>query len=35
MYVDMSGPYPNIEEEDSVADQHKTSFSLDQHTVIK
>eukprot|EP00088_Acartia_fossae_P005269 TRINITY_DN12311_c0_g1_i1.p1 TRINITY_DN12311_c0_g1~~TRINITY_DN12311_c0_g1_i1.p1 ORF type:complete len:476 (+),score=113.26 TRINITY_DN12311_c0_g1_i1:171-1430(+) len=35
MYVDMSGPYPQKDDDDGVANQHKTSFSLDQHTEIK
>jgi len=36
MYVDMSGPYPQKDDEPAeTANQHKTSLNLDQHTEMK
>ena len=36
MYVDMSGPYPQKDDEPAeTANQHKTSLNLEQHTEMK
>ena len=31
MYVDLSGPYPSMEDEEKMPSVHETSITLEQH----